>query len=172
LIVVAVPSVASFFVPFLTPLATLLTAAYHFFAADVTLPRWGFWLWLCVSIGGAVLASVRIYAANAPSFRWVQPFQQYQTDELFGFRWRFYTTASGEVHSLKMFCPACDYQMSESDFDPSFNGGYNCACEACGHTQHVQMGDYHDLEGKAEKEAERRVRTGDWKQAKSPKIAK
>ncbi|GJH28168.1 hypothetical protein [Caballeronia novacaledonica] len=167
----AIGAAVSFYVPTFAPVADAIRTAVRFLALDVTLPRWFFWLWALLSIAAVGLISARAYfAANDHAIG--EPFQAYQTDEIFGARWRFYTTAAGSVHSLRMFCPVCDHELEDDDLEISIEDTeYSFQCPRCKKVGHVSVGFFQDLDETVRKEAERRVRSGVWKQAKPPKLS-
>lgn len=129
----------------------------------VALPRWWFWLWSAVSIATIAAFAVRIcYAVASPEPTW----SRYRSDVLFGLRWRWTLSASGEVqHSPRMFCPNCDHQFRDADFryaTPTAGGPvWTLNCETCGYE--VTVLNSVELYRKVKAEVERRIRTGDWK---------
>lgn len=144
--------------------ASWLKDAGRFLAADVTLPRWWFWLWAAISVITLALIAMRIYSAIA-SPAWLR----YRSDIIFGLRWRWNLSENGAVHSPQMYCPAleCDHQLSDAVFNyarPNANGTvWDVRCDRCGHAATVPFAP--DLRRRVQTEVQRRLRTGEWKNA-------
>lgn len=144
-----------------------LNAVARFWATDVTLPRWWFWVWAALSVTTVTLFALRIlyaFAVSGPAWA------TYRSDVLFGLRWRWTFSANGEVQHLpQMFCPNCDHQFRDADFryaTPTASGPvWSLNCETCGYE--VTVPNSVELYRRVKAEAERRIRTGDWKRATS-----
>jgi hypothetical protein len=157
-----VGAIGLYLIPSVATALAWLREAWRFFVADVTLPRSIFWLWLLLTVAICLVFAARAWAAFTDSPAWLSEFQAYRTDQFFGFRWRWDTTASGEVHTITMFCPECDYQLRSNDFDLHFDGTYFCKCQHCGYVHDVDGLTTDDLTSRVAKEAEGKIRTGEW----------
>lgn len=150
----------------LTPRAFVewLKTVGRFLVADVTLPRWWFWLWAAISVTTVVLVALRIRSKLA-SPAWLR----YRSDIIFGLRWRWNLSENGAVHSPQMYCPepACDHQLSDAVFNyarPNANGTvWDVRCDRCGHAMTVPFAP--DLRRRVQSEVQRRLRTGEWENA-------
>ncbi|ACC75816.1 hypothetical protein PPMP20_17260 [Paraburkholderia phymatum] len=92
----------------------------------------------------------------------------YLTDVLFGFRWRWKIAAkSGDVYGMKLYCPECDYELQPAAFDYPYGGGAVCECDNCHYKQGIGSDDPALFMNKAKLEAERRWRTGEWKEQRA-----
>lgn len=135
-------------------------SAGHFWGAEVGLPRWGFWLWAVLSA-----AFVTGFLLRVPLVRTASPYDVYRGDDMYGLRWEWDFVQGGKVYNPRMFCIKCFHQFHDSDFKyatPTASGPvWNLACENCGHT--VTVPSSTDLYRKVKSEAERRIRTKQWK---------
>jgi hypothetical protein len=76
---------------------------------------------------------------------------------------------TGDIWNLVSFCPTCDLQLVYSE---GYLGGYRAAgtttkllCENC-KTQVMEAdGNYKQLEAKVQREIERRIRTGEYRES-------
>lgn len=132
----------------------------HFFGAEVTVPRWGFWLWAVISAAVVVGFLLRI-----PLARQASPYELYRGDDMFGLRWEWDFAQGGKVYNPRMFCIKCFHQFHDSDFKyatPTASGPvWTLACENCGNF--VTVPSSPELYRKVKSDAERKIRAGQWK---------
>lgn len=147
-----------------------------FWAADVTLARWLFWVWLIVTAATLLLLALRLYffltekpePVQQPKRKTGPPHQAYVTDLFFKFRWRWKTAVSGEVWDISMFCPECDQQLLRSDFEAYRYDAHRCKCSHCGYLADVDGDSPLDMHDKVKLAAERKIRTGEWEKPEKP----
>ncbi|HEY3596096.1 MAG TPA: hypothetical protein VGL08_01070 [Paraburkholderia sp.] len=158
-----------------------LTAVGKFWAADVTLNRWVFWLSVLLTVLFGLFIALQIYyntskPAGAPVSATDKPttFAGYKTDVFFGFRWRWTVYLGGSVDKVSMYCPNCDWELSSSNFERGHHYGvFVCRCEHCNYAHGVDVASSFELSQKVVKAAERKIRTGEWeKPEKTMKYAK
>jgi hypothetical protein len=150
-----------------------------FWGADVTVSRWGFWLWVVFTIGLVLIVALRLYfflteesseaqPAQPQKRNATQPHQAYVTDVFFEFRWRWKTAASGQVWDMSMYCPKCDQQLLSSDFERYRYDAHLCRCSHCNYVKDVSGSSPLDMHDKIKLAAERKIRTGEWEKAVKP----
>jgi hypothetical protein len=138
-----------------------LSEVARFWETKVVLSRWAYWLWLVFTAALSALLALRVYLDTRPQY--LTPQQAYQGDVLFGLKWRWKVTASNEVWGEQMYCPKCDRQFHWPEFNHADQSGFKIACKTCGYSTsvpHLQL-----LHGEVKQEAERKIRTGEWKRA-------
>ncbi|MFM0261878.1 hypothetical protein [Paraburkholderia sediminicola] len=155
-----------------------LARVAKFWHADVTLSRWSFWLWAVFTIGLALIVALRLYFFLAeeseaqpaqPSKRTsAQPHQAYVTDLLFNWRWRWKTSAAGEIWDIGMYCPKCDQQLVPSDFGSRRYDEHYCVCSHCAYRAETDGDSPAAMYHKVKLAAERKIRTGEWEKAGKP----
>lgn len=162
LTVAAIIAAVYFYVPSFAPVADALRAAWRVMTANVSLPRWAFWLWLAVSLFGLAVILLRTWftiLGRTP--------RDYTSDLMFGFRWRWHLDPHGRVFNPRPYCPVCDQELFSEhidiDFD-SLNG--RGVCDRCRFSHNIDVRSYSDMFPKVMREAERRIRTGDWRKAR------
>lgn len=137
-----------------------------FWGGDAALPRWALWLWAAISIGVATRLISRLLFALR-----VTPQQNYRGDVLYGLRWQWDVSANNEVLRPRMFCAKCYHEFRDADFrfaTPTAAGPvWNLACETCANA--ITVPGAHELYRRVKAEAERKIRTGEWRQAKRSK---
>jgi hypothetical protein len=164
LIGAAILTAVSFYVPTFAPVAKAIAATFHYLAADVTLPRWVFWLWLIATVAvvgffcWAWLDSIQSTVSEQP--------QQYESDILFDLRWRWRVSENG-WQLFTAFCPKCDNQLTMNDFQPQIQGGATYVCDSCSRRGKIAEPFIAETAKRAEREAQRRYRTGEWADAKA-----
>jgi hypothetical protein len=96
--------------------------------SDVTVPEWNIALffavptllvmWICYLLLSPKPVSTkdRPQPVHAPAQE-PTPQQAYQSDVLFKFKWRWRLSNTGEVWEAKMYCPKCDHELLESNFE-------------------------------------------------------
>jgi hypothetical protein len=146
----------------LTPLAFVewLESAGRFLIADVRLSRWELWvLWSVVLLAAGIglLACLAWLFPNSPQRR-------YRGDTLEDIRWRWTYSGPDEVRLQGMYCPKCYRQLRESEFryaTPGPAGPLFAVTCKCGYT--TTCPPFPTLRDTVRQEAERNIRTGDWK---------
>ncbi|MDR5813083.1 hypothetical protein QCE62_05695 [Caballeronia sp. LZ033] len=162
LFVAAVSAIASFYIPSLAPMARMIVTLIHFLATDVTLPRWVFWIWLVATVGAIGFVAYMWWDVKRDEASTIPT--RYESDILFGLRWRWRITAFG-WDDFTAFCPSCDNQLTMNDFQPLITGGSTYVCDSCGRPGRMDEHFIQETAKRAEKEAQRRYRTGGWKDA-------
>jgi hypothetical protein len=143
-----------------------------FLRADVTLSRWAYWLWAGLTVVMAILIVLQVRLAvmeqaDIPAKPTNKPtsYADYRTDLFFGFRWRWTVYAGGTVGKVRMFCPKCDYELSTNDFEQTRTyREYLCRCAHCNFAHSITASGPREMSDRIEKAAERKIRTGEWRQ--------
>jgi hypothetical protein len=143
-----------------------LTAVGRFFTVRVGLSVWVLCVWglltlaMCWMIVRAVLA---LRLPNTPQYR-------YRADIFDGLKWRWSVNANNKVFNPQMFCPKCDAEFGNADFQiatPSPTGAvFRAVCRRRDYSANVPP--LHTLYARARREAERNIRNVDWK--RRPKV--
>ncbi|WP_227244008.1 hypothetical protein [Paraburkholderia caribensis] len=154
-----------------------LARMWRFWIAEVALPRWVFWSWAAISTLLFVFVVLRIYVVSTeqpeePSAKRTPPkpetssHRTYTTDVLFEWRWRWKSTTTGEVYSISMYCPKCDQQMVASDIRRQGYDRYTGICNHCSYYAAVDGESPLNMHDKVKRAAERKIRTGEWRQVR------
>jgi hypothetical protein len=141
-----------------------------FWSAEVTLSRWAFWSWVLVTALASLFIALQIYfnlqEPDAPVRADKKPvsFADYKTDVFFSLRWRWTVYSGGSVGKMSVYCPKCDYELSAANVERGQSWGEHiCRCEHCNYYCPIGNSTLYELSKKAEKAAERKIRTGEWK---------
>ncbi|USU21333.1 hypothetical protein [Paraburkholderia fungorum] len=142
-----------------------LSEVAQFWGAKVTLARWAYWLWFVFTAALIAIVALRIYLDTRPQY--LTPQQAYQGDVLFDLKWRWKVTSNGQVWSEEMYCPQCDRQFYWPEFNHAEHNKFKTTCKTCGYSATVP--DIQILCREVKEEAERRIRTGEWKRTAKSK---
>lgn len=162
LIAAAIIAAVSFYVPSFAPVSAALRSAWRFMIVDVSIPRWAFWVWLAVSVFGLAAALLRTWFAIVGRTP-----RDYTSDLIFGFRWRWQIEPHGSVFRPRPYCPVCDQELFSENIDIDFDSVKpRGVCDRCGFSHIIDVTSYSDMFPKVMREAERRIRTGEWRKAR------
>lgn len=110
------------------------------------------------SVALGALGTLRLLNKTALS-----PQSDYLTDVIMGLRWRWTVLPNGRVGNPRMFCHECDYELQT--FDSQRPMRMFCKCGNCGRAAEIPAASATEVFRKVTLEAERRIRTGDWKKS-------
>lgn len=167
--------VAGWIVEWLTPVA-VFAAVWNWLAAmasnswswawsPATVPRL-IWYTLLMFVALAVVRSIRSSLRKTA----IPSFHTYKQDRFEGAIWRWNFTANGRIVDVIPHCPTCDMVLTYVSDHWSFHDEFDLACEHCGvrkgRTHHCKP---HHLEDLITRKVERKIRTGEWKEAVAAK---
>jgi hypothetical protein len=141
-----------------------LNGAGRFLAADVKLPHWELGLlWTGIVLLTAILLFIYLIYRfpNTPQYR-------YHGDLLYGLKWRWSISQSNKVVNPRIYCPECDHPFHEADFKfakaTASGAEFETTCENCPYMATTLASPL--LYGKVQRDVERKILSGAWKQSK------
>lgn len=137
--------------------AELLGSMWAHLTGPATVPTW--WLYILYAIGTVALAAVVLIVRESVK---KETFTEYTKDRFFGavWRWRY---AHRVPAGIWAFCPSCDTVLVYSHDGTLFDQRTTLHCETCERSICTQPGDKDELVGKVQRQIDRKIRTGEWK---------
>ena len=141
------------------------TTAWQFLLATTQVSNWILAMLAVPVILLLLLAVIVIHGLWSNSSEHQPTWISYTTDTFFGLRWRW-CYVGGSIDKLNTFCPTCDYQVfpqRASAYDAVDRIKFNC--DSC--HKHVCTFDesFDQLQSKAERFIQQKLRNNSWKAA-------
>lgn len=144
----------------------VIVATWHFLFASIPVPRFvlGLLVLFCLVMAYREIRRAVQKVLNVPS---IDDSFLYTKDEIFGLVWRWDYSTSNPLERLRAFCPRCDTILVHSlDFvSRNYQSWTTFSCETCKKEVTTLEGDINHVLQKVGRQIERKVRTGEWKQA-------
>lgn len=127
--------------------------------AERTVPVWGYWtLWAVASVSVAlhVIHFIVYNLSPEPTAR-----QAYDSDIIESFKWRWYVGSDDHVMNPRMYCRKCESAQHSMSMNPGDDTTVQCLhCKL-----ETPVSGLMKLADRVKAEAERRIRSGEWKGA-------
>lgn len=163
IILLAVPDARGYLVQFISWVWTGLTWCWNTLTASYALPGWVWIIFFLLAAGGAVIISFRFKEDTAKPQHY-----SYIEDSMYGAKWRW-QWISGQINNTWCYCPTCDATLV---YDDSSCRNYlittkktDFICENCSNSivASINGGNKDYVIGAIEREIDRRIRTGEYK---------
>jgi len=146
----------SWFTPFLSWVGSLFSAVWAHVVSSISVPRWLFYPLVVVSLVCVIVGIVKLFGKKDPR-------RQYTSDIFHGMNWRWYLDGNLHPHNLRCFCPEDSTRLVYSN-DSLWERSATFHCETCGRRWGPIDGNQHDAIAMIERQIERKINTGEWKQ--------
>jgi hypothetical protein len=149
-------------------LSSTAVVVWDHLAAHTSVPHWLLYFGGVVVLMAALLVVAAIVARKELARDGqVQPlWRSYQEDRFFGVVWRWlYAGTSIDTESVRAYCPTCDGLLVYSEGWDLGGGSVLLHCETCNTDRLEDKGTFQLLQGRVVRQVDRKIRTGEFKQA-------
>ena len=132
----------------------------------VALPLWLVALLCLGSVCFALLVAAFLVSRRAPRPSQEESSLNYRKDEFGGVVWRWRMESDFEPYTISAFCPVCDMQLEAQTELYGYAPSTYFTCDKCHYRSQPFNMDPGELQAFMLREIQRRLRTGEWRQAK------
>lgn len=162
-IVASAAAVGSYFSGWWPDISQFVRNAYAFASSSTAIPNWLIGVVMLLAIPTIVIAAALSWQAIRPSTLSVVDWRSYSTDIFFNLRWRWKYLSGGQISSMHVFCPQCDFQLFPEDVSAYRAVDHiRFRCDSC----HRVVGEFQEsllsLESKAGRFVQQKLRNDSW----------